>query len=119
MVYHNYQIIPVSDEDSFLYEVKENLYGLDSNQPFVLGELYRCIEDVQKIKEVDDKEKIKKELLDFYRNLDKFLGEYTHTYNKVNTEWLRRGSPCSLAAQQTLKQKYDEEDRIKEEYLDR
>ena len=113
MVYNNYEIQPVSAEDSFLYETKDELYWLGSTHGFVLGG-FTSLEDT-----ISQNGDVIAQLRGLYKSVESLLDEYTKLHKKVSKEWIRRGKPYSIKAQTILKEKCDRGNRIKAEYYDR
>lgn len=114
MVFENYTIKEVSPEDSFLGELVEKTYAIESGHGFVLGDLYGII------KHVDDRNfDITRELDSLYLSLNSLLTQYDNLHKAIVEEWARRGKPKSLNQQAGEKRLADEKDNYRSEFCDR
>lgn len=117
MVFKDYKVnYNVTPEDTFLYNITEQLHGLGSNVGFVTGDFYGLIE---KLKEAGVSKEIITKAEESYKSVEALFGQYFDVQKKVVDEWVRRGKPKSVECQLQEKAISDEKDDIKAEYYDR
>ena len=115
MIYHDYKIKEASREDSFLCNLRVDLYNKGSNIGFLLGDFYGLLKEIEKLENIE----LIKETQRIYDCFEMWFNDYFKINDKVYAEWERRGKPLSIEIQTPLKNYYDEEDRIKSGYYDR
>ena len=115
MAYTDYKIKEVSQEDSFLGDLRVDLYNKGSNVGFLLGDFYGLLKEIEKLENIE----LIKETQRIYDCFEIWFNDYFKINDKVYTEWEWRGKPLSIEIQTPLKNYHDKEDEVKSEYYDR
>lgn len=106
MVFNDYKLKEVSQEDAFLGELVKNLDGFNQAFEFFMGEF-------QALNENDDRRNTKDVHELFEMGSDIFKG-YQIIKENITQEWERRGKPLSLRQQEAEKRHYDKLDEEKD-----